>query len=352
MNADVALIAEANQTVGTGHLVEILEIARQARAIGREVVVVVTPDAPSGLLARSPVAVKAIANMDPETLAETAEWLMGCGVRVVLTNLRQISNEQVCALAHAGARVVCIDEVGGRHLNCHAVINPTPIPSRHRYPSDRDGCAVYAGPAYLALAADYARWHDTGRVYGRLIQSVVVSMGGVDWTGATRRIVEMLGAWQSQAERHVVVGAACPWEADLTQAISKTPGRWHLHRNLRSLAELLAHADVGISAGGNTLSEMACVGTPALVLYEDTHEAEQATAFEERGFGQCLGAGTAVTGAMLRRALDRLEDPALRQAQGEAGRRLIDGRGVVRICHILAEQLSLDCTVTTRSHAI
>lgn len=349
LNANVAVVAEAGSSVGTGHLVEALTIVSELQARGLRPVLMVPPEAPMDLVGRAGVQVERLPALDPAVLAEVGQRLIADGVRLVVTDLREVSDPQVMALSKAGLRVTCIDEFGGRRLSCAAVINPSPVARRHLYTSEVRGFRVYAGPEYLALSSEYIRWHSVPRHFSSGIRLVVVSMGGVDRTGATLRIAEALRGWESDAERHIVMGAGFQLWDEVERLVSRSPGRWRIHRNLPCLADLLAAADVGISAGGNTLCEMACVGTPALVLYEDEHEAEQGRAFEEKGFGFCLGAGVEVSGDSIRRAIGRLEDPTVRRAQSEAGKALVDGRGASRICQILEEHLSIDSSIAAGS---
>jgi spore coat polysaccharide biosynthesis predicted glycosyltransferase SpsG len=349
MKADVALVAEAGPLVGTGHLVESLTIVSELQARGLRPILMVPPEAPEDLVARAGVQVERLPALDPIVLAEVGQRLIADGVRLVVTDLREVSDDQVMALSKAGLRVTCIDEFGGRRLSCAAVINPSPVTRRHRYTSGVRGFRVYAGPKYLALSSEYIQCHSVPRHFSSGIHSVIISMGGVDRTGATLRIAEALRGYESDAERHIVMGAGFQRAGELEGLVIRAPGPWRIHRNLPCLANLLAAADVGFTAGGNTLCELACVGTPALVLYEDEHEAEQGRAFEAKGFGFCLGAGVEVSGDSIREVIGRLEDPLLRRAQSEAGKALVDGQGASRICQIVEEHLSVDSSIAAGS---
>ena len=53
----------------------------------------------------------------------------------------------------------------------------------------------------------------------------------------------------------------------------------------------MSGADIVISAGGNTVFELACVGTPGFVLWEDSHEKIQGDVFEKEGVVINLGNG-------------------------------------------------------------
>ncbi len=346
LKADLLFLTEADSTLGTGHLVETFQIASQCQADGLHPVVLVPQAVSSELLDQAPVPVRKITGLDPSLLAaEMESWIPG--VRLIMTNLRQISALQVKALTGAVHKVICLDEFGQRHLPCDVVINPTPVAAYHRYSSDRSGFQIHAGPAYMALHPRYADARLSLKPINGPIRSVLISMGGVDRTGATLRIVEALKEWPSDAKREIVLGALFPWEKELEKLLSGSTASWEIHRHPPSLVDLLRRADVGIAAGGNTLCEMACVGTPAVVLYEDPHEGEQGRAFQSSGFGTCLGAGTQVPGHLLREALDHLEDPQTRRTQGQAGMRLVDGQGISRIGRIVAEQLSIDSILTS-----
>lgn len=340
VTADVALFAEARAAIGTGHLVETFAIAGAAASIGLRVKIVVPADAPATLLERAPVPVELVASFAPDVLRRAGQALRAEGIRLATTNMREITNEQVRALAAAGIDVICVDELGDRHLDCLVVVNPSAVAGRRRSASTSPAFRIYGGPEYLALGGEYASRHATPRQFTGPLRSLVVTMGGVDRTRATLRIVEALADWRPAVERHVVVGAAADWEDELARLIARSPTTWAVHRNPPSLADLLGQADVGLTAGGNTLLEMACLGTPALILHEDPHEEEQARALAAEGFGEWLGRGVDVSASRLHAALDRLDDPTRRRAQSAAGRRLVDGQGATRIARLLAEHLA------------
>lgn len=340
MTADVALFAEARAAIGTGHLIETLAIAGAAGSIGVRAKIVVPADAPAKLLERAPVPVEIVPSFAPDVLGRAGRALRAEGVQLATTNMREVSNEQVMALTAAGIGVICVDELGDRRLDCLAVVNPSSVARRRRYTSTTPGFRIYGGPEYLALGGEYASRHATPRQFAGSIRSLVVTMGGVDRTRATLRIVEALADWRPAVERHVVVGAAADWEDELARLIATVSTTWVVHRSPPSLADLLGQADVGLTAGGNTLLEMACVGTPALVLHEDPHEEEQARALAADGFGEWLGRSVEVSAPMLHAALDRLDDSTARRAQSAAGRRMVDGQGAARITRLLAEHLA------------
>ena len=258
-----------------------------------------------------------------------------------MTDFRLVTNSQLAGLAAGGLKPYCIDELGGRPLECEAVFNPTMMEKRHHY-GGAGGARLFKGPSYFPLAAEYARYHRQPRSFPGVLRSVAVSMGGVDRSGATLRVFAALDEWPAHVDRHVVLGGSFAWEREFDTCLSAARSRWYVHRNPSGLAELLAASDVAITAGGNTLYELACVGTPAIVLHEDAHEEEQGNAFESRGFGRALGSGTSFEASELRTALMEFDDAAIREAHSLAGRSIVDGLGAARICEVLARDLGRD----------
>lgn len=330
----VAFLAEFTPHIGTGHVVEMLALAHEAIATGLRPCLIVSDASPPALLETSPVPVEIVPHFSPATLRVLGRSLAAAGVRLAVTNFRRVSAAQVTALADSGAAVICIDEVGEESLPATAVIRPSLTPA--------DGAGAYAGIQYLPLTPEYRAHRGAGRPVAGPVRSVLVSMGGVDRTGATLRIVDALAEIRAPLERHIVVGGAFAWHAALAERARRLGAGWQIHESVPTLAGLIGAADVGITAGGNTLCEMACLGLPAIVLHEDPHEAAQGAAFAARGFGTVLGGGIDVSAAALAAALRRLDDPAVRRAEADAGRRLVDGDGAARIVRILVEQVSGD----------
>jgi len=345
--SSIAFLAEASRNIGTGHVVETLAIARQASAIGMSPVVWVNAETPAQLIAQAPCPVHRVPDFEAAGIRAVAEEVRALGIEGVVTNLRSIQNEQVAILKECGLRVLCIDEWGRRHLDCDVVLNASPVKAYHQYTSNNPAFRMCAGVEFLPLAPEYEAMHAADRCHRGPVQTAVVSMGGMDRTGATVRLVTALLDVRTDVALHLVIGAGFAHRRELAAMREATQtNHMTIHENLPSLANLLCQCDVGFTAGGNTLAELACVGTPALVAFEDPHEREQGEAFERLGFGRCLGAGISVEPAQIRDAIGALDDPAVRERHCITGKALVDGKGVQRVLNIAATMLNSDSAVS------
>ena len=334
----IPLFTEASREIGTGHMMESFALVQLAQASGVSIELWIDNDAPEGLVERAPCKPQLIDGFSPERLAETGTKMWRQGARLAVTNLRRVSNEQVHALQNCGLGVVCIDDFGNRQLDCDVVINSTMVKDQHRYTSDNPKFQIYTGPNYLTLGQEYQVLHHQPRsIHGR-VTNIVVAMGGSDPNGATLKVVEDLSGCSEKLTFHVVVGAAFNVLETLKPLLDQDRfRRFRLYENLSTLAPLLFDADLGITAGGNTLSEMACVGTPALVLFDEEHEERQGSAFQEAGAARCLGQAAKALPGSIRNAVEELDDPRQRQSMADAGRALVDGKGAERVLALLQD---------------
>jgi spore coat polysaccharide biosynthesis predicted glycosyltransferase SpsG len=97
-------------------------------------------------------------------------------------------------------------------------------------------------------------------------------------------------------------------------------------------AELLLEADLAMVAGGITLYEAACLGTPALVVSHNELQQVTASRFDALGISRNLGLASALSSSQMEEAVLKLAgDVGLRAKMGAYGRELVDGRGAERI---------------------
>jgi spore coat polysaccharide biosynthesis predicted glycosyltransferase SpsG len=85
-----------------------------------------------------------------------------------------------------------------------------------------------------------------------------------------------------------------------------------------------------------TVYEIAALGTPGIVLAQNTREEARMRAFARRGSVEFLGLGTAVSEAEIAlRARALLLDAAARRRMSESGRSMVDGLGAQRTAELV-----------------
>ena len=104
---------------------------------------------------------------------------------------------------------------------------------------------------------------------------------------------------------------------------------------------VLSAADLALSAGGDTVYELALLGVPMLVLCHVSHQLETAAAFAAEGAAENLGLVSECTDSQLAAAIGRLvRDAQRRRAYSQRGRELVDGGGRVRVAEHIRRLLA------------
>lgn len=329
MTYPIALLAESGPNIGTGHVVEIGHLANRCRAFDMTPFVWVTDGTPAALTRCFPGLTGKLASVEAGELDQLIPSLRDNGICGTITNFRSIDQPQIDCLKRAGP-VFCVDELGRRCLVPDAIYNTSIVPEFHDYSGSP--APVHCGPGYLCMSNDYRSYAKKRRSFTDGIREVLVSMGGTDRTQATLRVMDTFADLDEDIEVHIVIGAGFSFADEVRKRAVRAPkNRFRLHKNKRDLSELMSAVDLGLTAGGNTLYELACVGTPALVLYEDEHERRQGEEFERRGFSHVIGKGAIVDPGRLRPFLDRMDDCDSLERHSHRGQSLVDGKGTDRV---------------------
>jgi spore coat polysaccharide biosynthesis predicted glycosyltransferase SpsG len=239
-------------------------------------------------------------------------------------------------LRRRGYRVAVFDQCGGKNIDCDLLVNSSPLAARQGYSFAGRKPRLALGPRYAVLRSEFAVGRrGTARRSSRR-PAVLVTMGGVDRTGATMRIVEALKELPRSVRKIIVLGPGFPHLDRLKRTLDEKRRDFEILSNPGGLARLLRGVNLAISAGGGTLFELACAGTPGLVLWEDEHERVLGEAFARLGTVLCVGNGMAAPLALIGETVNALlGDRARRLRMSARGRTLVDGRGAGRIARLL-----------------
>jgi UDP-2,4-diacetamido-2,4,6-trideoxy-beta-L-altropyranose hydrolase len=241
-------------------------------------------------------------------------------------------------------RLALVDDFGrpGPHP-ADLVLNQNACADGGLYPNTAPGTRLLLGPRYLLLRRAFRERKDRVRPVPRLARRLLVTPGGADpddFTGKVLRALALPGRAGFLAT--VLAGLANPRFDDLRRMARACTGRAEVLAHAADMPQRLADAELAVGAGGTTAWEMAYMGVPAvLAVLADNQRAAAAAA--QHGTALNLGWHADVTPESLADALDALRrDPARRRSMAEAGRRLVDGQGVERVCmHLLDSRVRL-----------
>jgi spore coat polysaccharide biosynthesis predicted glycosyltransferase SpsG len=311
--------------IGMGHVSRSLELARALEAVGVSITGFACNDdlhsrraiLASGWLVWSDAG-------DDLPLRETDVLLVDCpdGLGEKLKAWRRWHKTPVVALDRFDMETCDADLV----IN---LINHHPTMTRPRSPAvgyvEGVGHAIIR-PEFLAARAAHRR-------VAPCASNVIVSFGGADPQNRTGLVLDAvaLGGFPGKTVR-VVVGANFSRAAEVKEqalrlGVEAIEGATHL-------ASLFAGADLAVSGGGTTMLELACVGTPTLVLPQTAAELRFAESLAARRAVRVMGGD--VTAVAVQHEIGRLvDDRAARAGFSAAAMAAVDGLGARRIADLI-----------------
>jgi UDP-2,4-diacetamido-2,4,6-trideoxy-beta-L-altropyranose hydrolase len=189
------------------------------------------------------------------------------------------------------------------------------------------------GTRYGLLRSEFLSWIDYKREIPEVAQKLLVTLGGADPSNQTLTIVRAIQQLElERLETIVLIGPANPYVQTLQSVIKQSKFPIQLISNPDNIPELMAWADLAISASGSTVMEMLFMGLPALVIILAENQKTVAEALAETDVAVNLGWYQDLSAAQIAREMTELvEATDVRSEMSQRGRHLVDGKGAERV---------------------
>lgn len=298
------LRADADPSIGVGHLSRCVALAEAAVARGWDVTLSGEVTGAEWLLAR-------LSTLDVPVVPAGVDRAADI-VLVDHYGLNELPD------VRAAARLVSMEDGPFGRRAADVVVDANLAASER--PADGSP-VVLAGPRFAPLRSEVVATRAT-RPAGDGLEVVVVMGGGGSGEAVAAALTALRDTGVPLTARAI---SASP------VAVGAGPGqRFVVVPPTPALPALLAGADLVISAAGVTLLELCCLGVPAALVQLADNQAGGYWAAVDRGLAAGLGtvadlpAASATLAALLR-------DPGRRATLSRTGRTLVDGRGAARI---------------------
>lgn len=327
---NIVFCTEASEKIGFGHFMECLSIAMKLADNRIKI---------SFLINENKSAIRFLNNLGLFYYVYTDFFGIGSFLKknnflTCITNLRSIPLSLMEKIKQQGIKSIVIDELGNKPIVADVLINGAAVEGWHKYFYLEKKPKTYFGPRYMILGESFLKYHNKEK---KITGTFLVSMGGVDRSGTTLKLIKTLKDFKG-IKKKVVIGPGFYREDELNIIKIKLDESFEILYDVKDLSNLIYESDIIFSAGGNTLHEAACVGTPAIVFWEDKHEKEQAEWFAKKCAAINLGSGiTMKEGDIIKTVNMLLDAPTMWKKMSDTGKELIDGRGLERIVNIIKQ---------------
>jgi len=338
--------ADANTQIGTGHLMRCLALAQAWKAQGGSAIFI-TACKSDFLLQRLHEEEFQVTQLE-KTYPDPTDWEITSqvltahpGAWVVLDGY-YFDEAYQKRVKQAGHRLLVIDDMAHLdHYYADVVLNQNINAEKLWY-----SCEPYTQPLlgtqYVLLRREFLQWRDWNREIPAVARKVLVTLGGGDPDNVTLKIIRAINKLKLRdLEVKVVIGPSNPHMVSLKEAIHYSPFTIQLLPAVRNMPELMAWADIAISAGGTTCWELAFMGVPTITLELAKNQQGIASGLDKARLTLNLGWHTKTSIMWIaNRLLRLLEDRKLRLKMSQKSRLLVDGLGGVRVVEFLLREHS------------
>jgi UDP-2,4-diacetamido-2,4,6-trideoxy-beta-L-altropyranose hydrolase len=339
--------ADATSEIGTGHVMRCLALAQAWIDQGGEVVFIshCESDALGKRITAEGINLLSLEKPHPDPF----DWNLTRGILDKLKTRGTKSHPWLVvdgyhfdagyqkSIKAAGCKLLWIDDYGhAAHYYADLVLNQNisadPSLYNHREPYTQ----LLLGTHYALLRREFKRWQGWQRQISPVARKVLVTLGGADPDNVTSKVIQALKQVDVPGlEARIVIGSANPHLKLLKHEI-RNESRMHLLTNIAEMSDLMAWADVSISAGGSTCWELAFMGLPGIILIIAENQRANAEALGREGIGINLGWHQDLSVEKLSSQLQRLMiNSRLRSLISKQSQKLVDGIGGRRVLQAL-----------------
>ena len=330
----ILIRADAGVEIGTGHVMRCLALAQAWQDAGGEAVFAMaesTPAIATRLAAEGfrATVVQAAAGSDEDAnwtvelaRAHAAEWIVLDGYRF------DAAYQQV--IKGSGRKLLCIDDMGEcDHYFADVVLNQNLNAAQTMYQKRQPATQLLLGTQYALLRREFVKWRLWNRELPEVGEQVLVTIGGSDPSGLTRRLLEA-PEFSEMASAFVLGGSA----REPPELANRSAGG--LVRDQGDMAQIMAGSDITVICGGGTLWESLFMGCSTLSYTRNRIQQEIMERLDEIGAAIDLGNIEAFdVHALIKEIRELKSSVPRRRAMSELGRELVDGRGGERVVGLL-----------------
>lgn len=330
------LRVDGHPEIGGGHVMRCLALAQAWRDAGGRVTFACAKLAPSlgERIAQEGFASSSILDKPGSSAdaAATASIAEEHAARSVVIDGYHFGREFRRPLREAGLATIAVDD-NGEADSCgdRLILNQNIHAAPGLYPRSGPRAKLLLGTRYVLLRREFrSRIRRKVRCDG-MVRRILVTLGSADRDNVTGRVIEALkGLDLGVGAIDIVTGGANPHAAAIARASADLPGARIVGDPGTGMADLIAGADLAITAGGTTMWELSALGVPFIAIVVAENQRLSVEAMAALGFPSITVDN--VVPSLRERLRDLMNDAARRQALSATGQRLVDGEGAPRVC--------------------
>lgn len=249
----------------------------------------------------------------------------------VFNNLSQSTN--IFAFIDDSRRIEC-------NIPNAVIIDWTPFVENSYKNVQTKYCSYLLGSKFISLRKSF--WDVPEKVINENISEILITMGGADIRNISPKIVQLLiNRYKPEVKKKVVIGRGFSEKtvSSLNNFLDKNVELLYFPEENEMINAFL-NADICISAGGQTLYELARVGLPTIAIEIIDNQRFDIEGWVNAGFIEYAGNWADYsTYENIIKSLNYLTESTIRQSIKKNGSMNVDGQGARRIIRYLLNRI-------------
>lgn len=330
--------ADANAEIGTGHIMRCIAVAQAWQKIGGRVIFALTTGAEelAGRICSEGAEVVRIqaAIGSLEDAAQTSELRVKCKAEWMVLDGYRFSTDYLHSMESATSKLLWVaDGEGIEGVQCDIILNPGPDVSEHTFQRGERHTEFLLGPRYALLRREFLEFPIQRLDVVKRAKQLLITLGGGDFHNVTLQVIEALQAINGQTlDVTVVIGPSNLHRSSLTAAAQQSVHSVKLLANPDNMPELMAHAELAITAGGGTCYELAFMKVPMFLITTAGNQERAVTAFGSSGAAFVAGWFGSLDRIRLSGSIKEIiGNRTLRRELAGKAKQMVDGKGAERV---------------------
>ncbi len=328
---------DANTEIATGHVIRCLTIADEIQRRGREIVFITADHCADEL----------IHSRGFESICLNSKWndlSSEIPIIIKLIKSRKISEilidsyfvtykylQWLCQYI----KVIYLDDLGKINYPIDVLVNYNIYAHEISYKKliGFNNTKFLLGEKYTPLRREF---YNIQRSYRDSLKAVLISTGGADKYNIAENIIKNIlkESYFSNIQFYVISGSLNHNRLSLVE-LSRQNRNIHICENISIISELMCRCDIAISACGTTMYELCACGLPVITFSFADNQIPGANGFAKKMLAFNCGDyryDTKKTIYNIKNNLKKLiYNSSLRKEMYENARKLVDGKGAIRI---------------------
>ena len=193
---------------------------------------------------------------------------------IVINDILDTSKKYIDKLKRENYKVINFEDLGEGAKEADLVINAI-------YPQNQNQNQPnhFYGYKYFILRDEFI--HCEFKQIKNSVKNVLLTFGGVDPNNLTMKVLNII--YDFCKENDIIINIVAGFGYEKYESLEKFTGI-NIHKNISNISKHILEADLIFTSAGRTIYEIASIGTPAIVLEQNSREQKHFFASEAYGF--------------------------------------------------------------------